>query len=237
MFQRQPSNGAQILLNCYCLFHLAFQVMATPADMLQAPLVFDSVKNENSTLVFEKAYFYFNMPDIQDVYMRPDLSSNQVIVGLNPPQTWGIPCKNDTTTTHCTQQTEQNMTQTVFYLNQTSYSVQLSVPSPFRRDNTYNLNFTNLEANGLYASNSTSPFVLGTTGVMGFGPQSPYFRNLFAHYAFLNDAFEFLFSYEVDRSSPQWWLSDNPKAYKNGTLSMNGYSSQDLLSSSSLKNV
>jgi hypothetical protein len=225
-----------VLGNTIALFLcIASRISAAQSDILQDTLIFDSVKTENSTIVFEKAVFYFNLPDTQEVYMRPDLSSNTVLVGLKPPQDWGIPCRNDTST-HCTQLGMQNMTSSVTYLNQSSYAVQLSVPNPFRKDNTYNLNFTNLAANGLYSTNSSSPFVLGTTGVIGLGPQSPYYKNLFTHYAFLNDAFVFLFSYELDRTS-QWWLNDNPRAYKNGTLSLNGYTSQDLSNSGDLKNV
>ena len=227
---------ATVSLQLSILLSAITLVCGATSDILQSSLVFDSVKNDNATLVYEKATFYFNLPETLEVYMRPDLSSQQVLIGLKPPLEWGIPCKNDTTT-NCNQKAMQDETQTSTYLSQSAYSVPISVPNPFRKDNTYNLNFTSLGANGLYGFlNSQTQFVLGTTGVMGFAPQSQYFSNLFTHYAFLNNAFVFLFSYELDRSG-QWWLNDNPKAYKNGTLSLNGYSSQDLLSSTDLKNV
>ena len=207
------------------------------SDTLQIDIQMDSVSNSTDVLlIYEKTIFYLNAENTVDTNMRPDLSTEVVAVGLWPLNDWGVTCGNDLKETHCSYSDENSFT--FKYLDKTYQSYQMNIPCPFKKDNTYNLDGKYLLVNGLYNTSNSSKaiFALGSTGIMGMAPQSPYYSNLFAHKAFPGDLFIFTFEYKLDRSQ-EWWNPKQPKAYKNGTMTLNGFIQSDLLSNSKLMNV
>lgn len=225
------------LVICYLTILLVLPALAANEDALQVGFTMEARKSDvdNSSVLFEKAVFYFNSDQVQDIQMRPDLSSPVVMMGLMPSNDWGVVCGNDTNKTHCTQTAAAT---TVSYLGKSYSAYQLNIPSPFKRDNSYSLNNDYLTAYGLFAplESGKDKFVLGSTGVLGLAPQSPYFSNLFKHYKYANDTFTFSFEYNPDKNQA-WWKETEGNAYRSGLLTLNGYSTKDVASGSKLQNV
>lgn len=222
---------------CFIALLIVSPTLASNDDALQVGLTMDVKKSEvdNSSILYEKAVFYFNSDQVQDIQMRPDLSSSSVILGLLPGNNWGVPCTNDTNATHCS---KEDKPVTVSYLSKSYTAYQMNIPSPFKKDNSYSLNKEYLTAFGLSdpAESGKDLFVLGGTGVMGLAPQSPYFSNLFRHYKYTNDSFAFSFEYNPDRNQA-WWKETESNGYRPGVLTLNGFSTKDVVSTSRLQNV
>lgn len=234
-----PHHRLPTLLSLLSLLHT---LLAASSDIVSVTLTMDhfSVNGTGTPILFEKGLFYFNEPSVQQAFMRPDLSSCLVIVGLargvnkEVLNDWGVNCLNDTAESNC-EYTVTNDT-TVKYLNYTYDSYDIEIANPLKNDKSYNL-ATKLAAYGLYDSEDSGSklFALGDTGVMGLGLKSHYFENLFDHYAFEDDTFVFSFEYNLDKSHA-WW-EENTYAYLNtSSLTLNGYNKGSLLASSDLFN-
>ena len=206
------------------------EVRLASGDLLQLNLGMDiKTAPDNTVTLFEKTNFYFNADNTLEVSMRPDISFGCVMIGLSEDLDWGVPCNNGGKDTHC----YFNQTTIPQYYNLHTYvTYPLNIPNPLKKDGTYNLNTSYLKAYGLYdaVQANKSNFLLGGVGIVGMAPNSPYFSNLFDHYGFEDDMFVFSFTYLLDKSK-HWWDNNDPTNYKNGTLSLNGYSESDLVNS------
>lgn len=189
--------------------------------------------NYTRKTVFEKVAYYFNSDSTVQKEMRPDLSFSEVLLGVLhlDANDWGVNCQdNDFASTHCSYKKSKAYFERISYSNLTYGSYWMNVPNPLKDDGGYNLNDDYLKARALFNQTESGKkvFLTGDVGIMGMAPNSPYFKNIFNHYAFEDDKFVFTFEYNINPNRDWWNGSDSSGYESNCRLSLNGFVDQDL---------
>lgn len=154
------------------------------------------------------------------VQMRPDLSYSDVVVGVNPPNDWGISCSETATDDQCKflgENIKKVYTRSLFDVR----PIRFTCPVLHENSGFVAPENTEIIGYGLVdpseSSKDNSPF--RDTGFLGLAPNSTFLEHLINRYSMKSKSITFLIEYNYTDHENRWQI--NNKTFGNGSLKLN----------------